>query len=116
MCDSPAASAAELSGQPITTASEMTEQAPLEYGCGYSSADDSVQVQVQVFEHDAASSYETFLAGSLGASTVGGLGDKAFFDNNGTMYVLAGSNLIQVNGLNSADECAALARPVLAAV
>ena len=34
-----AASAAELSGQPITTASEMTEQAPLEYGCGYSSAD-----------------------------------------------------------------------------
>ena len=73
-------------------------------------------MQVQVFEHDAASSYETFLAGSLGASTVGGLGDKAFFDNNGTMYVLAGSNLIQVNGLNSADECAALARPVLAAV
>jgi hypothetical protein len=110
----PAATAAQLSGQPITTASAITEQAPNEYGCAYSSDDDSVQVEVQVFEHDAASSYATFLAGSPGASAVGGLGHKAFFDNDGTMYVLTGSSLIQVNGLNTADECAALARPVLA--
>ncbi len=45
-----------------------------------------------------------------------GLGDKAFFDNDGTMYVLAGNNLIQVNGVKTADQCAALARPVLAAL
>jgi hypothetical protein len=32
------------------------------------------------------------------------------------MYVLAGSTLIQVNGLKTADESAALARPVLAAL
>jgi hypothetical protein len=111
-----AASAAQLSGQPITTATAISEQAPDEYGCAYSSADDSVQVEVQVSEHDAASSYGTFLAGSPGASTVGGLGDKAFFDNERTMYVLAGNNLIQVNGLNTADESAALARPILAAL
>jgi hypothetical protein len=111
-----AASAAQLSGQPITTATAISEQAPSEYGCAYSSADDSVQVEVQVFEHDAASSYATFLSGSPGASTVGGLGDKAFFDNDGTMYVLAGSTLIQVNGLNTANESAALARPILAAL
>ena len=103
-------------GQPITTATAISEQAPDEYGCAYSSADDSVQVEVQVSEHDAASSYGTFLAGSPGASTVGGLGDKAFFDNERTMYVLAGNNLIQVNGLNTADESAALARPILAAL
>jgi hypothetical protein len=111
-----AASAAQLSGQPITTASAMTEQAPREYGCAYDSDDDSVQVDVQVFEHDAVSSYATYLAASPNASTVGGLGDKAFFDNDGTMYVLAGSSLIQVNGLSTADACAALARPVLAAL
>jgi hypothetical protein len=44
------------------------------------------------------------------------LGDRAFFDNDGTMYVLAGNNLIQVNGLNTAGESAALARPILAAL
>jgi hypothetical protein len=110
----PAASAAQLSGQPITTATAITEQAPSEYGCAYSSDDDSVQVEVQVFQHDAASSYATFLAGSPGASAVGGLGDKAFFDNQGTMYVLLGNNLIQVNGLDTADQSAALARPILA--
>jgi hypothetical protein len=65
---------------------------------------------------DAATSYATFLAGSPGASTVTSLGDKAFFDNDGTMYVLTGSTLIQVNGLNTAGESAALARPILAAL
>lgn len=112
----PAASAAQLSGQPITTADAMTEQTPGEYGCAYGNADDSLQVEVQVFEDNAASSYDFLLSGSTGATTVGGLGDKAFFDNAGTMYVLAGSNLIQVNGLNTADECAALARPIVAAL
>ena len=38
------------------------------------------------------------------------------YDNDSTMYVLAGDNLIQVNGVDSADKCAALARPVLAAL
>lgn len=111
-----AASAAKLSGQAITTADARTGLQPYEYGCAYGNADDSVQVEVTVFEHDAAFSYGTFLAGSKKASTISGLGDKAFFDNDGTMYVLAGNNLIQVNGLKTADQCAALARPVLAAL
>jgi hypothetical protein len=111
-----AASAAKLSGQAITTAIARTGLQPQEYGCAYGSADDSVQVEVTVFEHDAAFSYDMFLSGSKKASTVNGLGDKAFFDNDGTMYVLSGHNLIQVNGLKTADQCAALARPVLAAL
>jgi hypothetical protein len=112
----PAASAAQLSGQGITTADSITEQSLDQYGCAYGNDDDSVQVEVTVFEHNAATSYDYFLSGSKNASTVGGLGDKAFFDNDGTMYVLAGNALIQVNGLNTADECAALARPIVAAL
>lgn len=112
----PAASAAKLSGLAVTTANARTGLQPQEYGCAYSNDDDSVQFEVTVFEHDAGSSYDFFVSGSKKASTVSGLGDKAFFDNDGTMYVLAGNSLIQVNGVKTADQCAAVARPVLAAL
>jgi hypothetical protein len=111
----PAAAAAKLSGRPFTKANPRTGLQPLEYGCAYSNEADDVQAEVTVFEHNAAVSYDFFLSGSKNASVVTGVGDKAFFDNDGTMYVLAGSNLIQVNGLKTADQCAALARPILAA-
>jgi hypothetical protein len=111
-----AATATRLTGQTITTAVARTGLMPKEYGCAYANDDDSLQVEVTVFEHDAASSYGVFSAGSKNASPVSGLGDKAFYDNDGTLYALAGINLIQVNGLDSASECAALARPVLAAL
>ena len=93
----------------------MTESGPGAYGCGYGNADDSIQVEVQVFEQSAPT-YDALLSGSKDASPVSGLGDKAFFDNEGSLYVLDGSTLIQVNGLSTADECAALARPILAAL
>lgn len=111
-----AASAARLSGQPITTADTQSNLQPKEYGCAYGNDDDSLQVEVTVFEHDAATSYGTFLTASPNASQISGLGDKAFFDNDGTLYVLAGTALIQVNGLTTADASAALAKPVLAAL
>lgn len=112
----PAASAAKLSDQPITRAVHRAGLQPGEYGCAYGNDDDTLQVEVTVFEHDAAFSYNTFLSGTKDARPVNGLGDKAFFDNDGTMYVLAGSNLIQVNGLKTAEQCAALARPIIAAL
>jgi hypothetical protein len=112
----PAVSAAKLSGQGFTKANPRTGLQPQEYGCAYGNDDDSLQMEVTVFEHNAASSYDFFVSGSKNTSTVSNLGDKAFFDNDGTMYVLAGSNLIQVNGLKTAEQCAALARPVLAAL
>lgn len=111
----PAASAAKLSGKAITTATSQTGQELHKYGCAYSNEDDSVQVEVMVFEQNAAQTYNFLLSATKNARAVSGLGDKAFFDNDGTMYVLAGSNLIQVNGLDTAEQCAALARPVLAA-
>ena len=112
----PAASAAKLSGAAFTTANPITNVQPQEYGCAYSNDADNVQAEVKVFEHDAVVSYDFFLNGSKNAQPVRGLGDKAFFDNDGTMYVLAGSNLIQVNGLKTSDQCAALARPIVAAL
>jgi len=112
----PAASAAKLSGAAFTTANPITNLQPQEYGCAYSNDADNVQAEVTVFEHNAAGSYDFFFNGSKNALPVRGLGDKAFFDNDGTMYVLAGSNLIQVNGLKTADQCAALARKILAAL
>ena len=112
----PAASAAKLSGAAFTTANPITNLQPQEYGCAYSNDADNVQAEVKVFQHNAAVSYDFFLNGSKNATPVRGLGDKAFFDNDGTMYVLAGSNLIQVNGVPTADRCAALARPVVAAL
>jgi hypothetical protein len=112
----PAASAAKLSGAAFTTANPITNLQPQEYGCAYSNDADNVQGEVKVFEHDAAVSYNFLLNGSKNAQPVRDLGDKAFFDNDGTMYVLVGSNLIQVNGLKTADQCAALARPILAAL
>jgi hypothetical protein len=112
----PAASAAQLSGEAIVRATPTAGLQPREYGCGYGNADDSQEFEITVFEHDAATSYDFFSTGSKNATPVSGLGDKAFFDNDGTMYVLAGPDLIQVNGLMSADLSAALARKVLAAL
>lgn len=107
--------AAELSGHAITTAHPASNLQPQEYGCTYSNDDSSVQVEVTVFEHNAAFSYSTFSAGK-NLTDVSGLGDKAFYDNEQTLYVLSGDALIQVNGVDGADKCAAMARPVPAAL
>jgi hypothetical protein len=45
-----------------------------------------------------------------------GLGDKAFRDNDNTLYVLSGTDLIQVSGLGSEQAAEALAKPVLDAL
>jgi hypothetical protein len=111
-----AAKASQLSGHQITTAGPGTGLQSKEYGCAYSNDDGTVQIQVTVFEHDAKKSYDLFSSQSKNVTQVSGLGDKAFYDNDETMYVLAGDNLIQVNGADSADHCAALARPVLSAL
>jgi hypothetical protein len=111
----PAASAAKLSGKAVTIARPLTNIQE-GYGCGYSNDDDSVQIEVTVFTHNPALSYDTFVSGTKNPKVVAGLGDKAFFDNDGTMYVLAGNNLIQVNGVATAEQCAAVARPIVAAL
>ena len=111
-----AAKAKALSGLDITTAVPRTGLQAKEWGCGYSNDDSSVQVQVTVFEHDAASSYDLFLKQSPQKSQLSGVGDKAFFDNDGTLYALSGTAIIQVNGVDTAAQGAALAKAIIAAL
>ena len=111
-----ASAAARLTGQGITTADTQTQLQPQEYGCNYGTDDDSIQVEITVYEHDAAKSYAFYSSASKSPLPVSGLGDKALYDNDGTLLVLSGNDFIVVNGLHSADECEALARPILAAL
>jgi len=112
----PAATAAQLSGLAITIANTQSEQVqPGEYGCDYTNEADDAQMEILIFEN-GASSYDTFRNGSPNATDVSGLGDKAFYDGEGTLYARVGANMVQVNGVESSDRCAALARPVVAAL
>ena len=80
---------------------------------GYSNDDSSVQVQVQVFAVDGPSMWQ--LASTAKTNTkVSGVGDDAVYDGDGTLYAKKGATTIQVNGLDSADKCAALAKEILA--
>jgi hypothetical protein len=113
----PAATAATLSGEAITTADAETNMPAQEYGCAYGNDDDSIQVEVTVFAEDnAASTYRTLRDGTAASTKVSGLGDDAFFDHDGTLYALVGQQMVQVNGLDTADASAALAKPVVTAL
>lgn len=111
----PAATAAQLSGQAITTADTQTNTQPGVSGCDYSNDDSSVQVEISIFKN-GASTYDAARSGSANASDVSRLGDKAFYDGEGTLYVQVGSNVVQVNGVQSSEKSAALARPVVEAL
>ena len=110
----PAAMAKQLSGEDITSAVPVTELAGSgDFGCGYSNDDSSVQVQVQAFVAHGPSTWQV-ASTSKNKTPVAGLGDEAFYDNDGTLYARKGKAVVQVNGINSADKCAALAKPILA--
>ena len=107
-----AAQAAKLTGQPYTVAAspagDWTSQ------CAYNNSDATAQgVNVTLFTN-AASTWSVVHRGDI--SDISGLGDKAFWDNDNTLYVMSGTDLIQVNGLSSEQDSEALAKPVLNAL
>lgn len=107
--------AATLSGQPYTRAQPEDTGGGSGSRCAYDNEDSTVEgVNVTVWTSDAANTWQTVHTG--GVSDVSGLGDKAFWDNDNTLYVLSGTNLIQVNGLDSETRSESLAKPVLAAL
>lgn len=109
----PAQTAKQLTGLDITQALPLAAGPDSGDGCGYSSDDSSVQVQVQVFSSGSAmDSWEAVSQGSNN-TTITGLGDKAFYDNDGTLYALKDSRLLQVNGVDTQDQAVALATAVL---
>ncbi|MEP6560908.1 MAG: hypothetical protein ABJD68_07515, partial [Nakamurella sp.] len=112
----PAQTAKQLTGLDITQAVPLAASPDSGDGCGYSSDDSSVQVQVQVqvlSSDSAADSWESLLQSSKNTTTIAGLGDKAFYDNDGTLYALKDSRLLQVNGVETQDQAVALATAVL---
>ena len=107
-----AAQAAKITGQPYTVAASQTGDWAAQ--CAYNNDDATAQgVNLTLFTN-AASTWDLVHSGAH--SDVSGLGDKAFWDNDNTLYVLSGTDLIQVNGLSSEQASEALAKPVLDAL
>lgn len=108
-----AAQAAKITGQPYTVAASQAGDWTAQ--CAYNNDDATAQgVDVTLWDTNAASTWNLVHSGAH--SDVSGLGDKALWDNDNTLYVLSGTDLIQVNGLSSEQASEALARPVLDAL
>lgn len=108
-----ATQAAKITGQPYTVAASQAGDWASQ--CAYNNDDATAQgVDVTLFNTNAATTWNLVHSGNH--SDISGLGDKAFWDNDNTLYVLSGNDLIQVNGLNSEQAAEALAKPVLDAL
>lgn len=108
-----AAKAAQLSGQPYTTATPETGHFGSE--CAYNNDDSTAQgVNLSVDSQNVDNTWQ--LVQSSGGTKVSGVGDKAVWDNDNTLYAVSGSVIIQVNGLDSEDKSVALAKAFLAAL
>jgi hypothetical protein len=112
----PVAQAAQLSGQPYTTAAPVPAGEGWASGCAYNNDDATAQgVNVNIATSDkAVNTWNLVHTGSI--SEVSGLGDKAFWDNDNTLYAMSGAVLIQVNGLDSQDKSEALAKVIIDAL
>lgn len=112
----PVALAAQLSGQPYTTAAPTGSAEGWTSGCAYNNDDATAQgVTVNIDTGDRAANTWNFVrTGNL--SKVSGVGDKALWDKDNTLYAMSGTVLIQVNGLESQDKSEALAKAVIHAL
>jgi hypothetical protein len=108
-----AATAARLTGQPYTKA--VPEKGEWQSTCAYNNDDATAQgVNVNIADTNVDSTWNLVHTGDIAEIT--GLGDAAFWDNDNTLYVRAGGELIQVNGLDDEGKSRALAEPVVAAL
>ncbi len=112
----PVAQAAKLSGQPYTTAAPTGVAQGWTSGCAYNNDDATAQgVTVNIDTSDrAANTWNLVHSGNI--SEISGVGDKAFWDKDNTLYAMTGKTLIQVNGLESQDKAEALAKALIHAL
>ena len=112
----PVAQAAQLSGQPYTTAAPTGVAQGWTSGCAYNNDDATAQgVTVNIDTRERAANTWNFIrAGNL--SQVSGVGDKALWDKDNTLYAMSGTVLIQVNGLESQGKSEAIAKAVIHAL
>ncbi len=112
----PVAQAAKLSGQPYTTAASTGTAQGWTSGCAYNNDAATAQgVNVNIDTSDrAANTWNLVHTGNI--TEISGVGDKAFWDKDNTLYAMSGKTLIQVNGLESQDKAEALAKAVIHAL
>lgn len=112
----PVAQAAKLSGQPYTTAASTGIAQGWTSGCAYNNDAATAQgVNVNIDTSDrAANTWNLVHTGNV--TEISGVGDKAFWDRDNTLYAMSGTALIQVNGLESQDKAEALAKAVIRAL
>lgn len=112
----PVAQAAQLSGQPYTTAASTGIAQGWTSGCAYNNDDATAQgVNVNIDTSDrAANTWNLVHTGNI--VEISGVGDKAFWDKDNTLYAMSGTALIQVNGLESQDRAEALAKAIIRAL
>jgi len=112
----PVAQAAQLSGQPYTTAAPTGVAQGWTSGCAYNNDDATAQgVNVNIDTSDrVANTWSLVHTGNI--SEISGVGDKAFWDKDNTLYALSGKALIQINGLESQDRSEALAKFIIHAL
>lgn len=112
----PVAQAARLSGQPYTTAAPTGVAQGWSSGCAYNNDDATAQgVNVNIDTSDrAANTWNLVHTGNI--SEISSVGDKAFWDNDNTLYAMSGTTLIQVNGLESKDKAEAIANAIIGAL
>ncbi len=107
------ATAAQLSGQPYTTATPEAGHFGSE--CAYNNDDSTAQgVNLSVDDQNVDSTWQ--LVQGAGGTKVSGVGDKAIWDNDNTLYAVSGAVIIQINGLDSEDKSVALAKALVAAL
>ncbi len=109
-----AATAAKLSGQPFTKAVSVAAEG-FDSRCAYNDEASTTEgVNIAVGSQNVDNTWRLVHTGNI--TDISGLGDKAFWDNDNTLYAVSGSMLIQVNGLDSQDKSEALARALLDAL
>jgi hypothetical protein len=97
----PAATVAQVTGEPITVATEQDTPSVKLYSCSYTSANGASGLDVSVLAMYAAAGYEgTLNANGSGAKQISGLGDKAFSAITG-LTALYGNVSINVSNLQS---------------
>jgi hypothetical protein len=112
----PVAEAKQLSGQPYTTAAPTGVAQGWTSGCAYNNDAATAQgVNINIDASDrAANTWRLVHSGNI--VEISGVGDKAFWDKDNTLYAMSGTVLIQVNGLESQERSAALAKVIVRAV
>lgn len=109
----PPATVIELTGKQYTVAT------PGAIGVGVSCAYDDVDhsdegVTLSYATTNAETTWQAVHTGNI--TDISGVGSKAFWDNDNTLYSVSGSTIIQINGLDSQSASVALAKALIAAL